>query len=366
MRLAIVNLVLVLCLLFCSMGPCRGQIPSVNWVQQAGGSGDVSGNSIGEDGSGNIFVAGSFRGSVAFGANILNSSGDNFNGSMFLAKYDQSGNSLWGVAATAGDSYAVALAMDSSGNAYVSGHFYPPAIKFGSWQLTNTKRKPIHHKIGWKRQFPLGGRYRRDKHCCNGISDGRIGVLLFNWFLHGKCHIWRKQFWLRWLHQLLQLYYKIQQHMAQFCSFVGQTNPSRIFWQGGSSGIALDSAGNIYVTGGFGGSAQWGNQGATTNLTSVGPVGFIPRQIRQRWTYYLGVKRFGECPNPFHVRQCLSGWKRRQPGDSRESVKFPLSHIFLCKLTPAAGTELWATSFLFQHVASFHCPGGVKFIVHHR
>jgi len=84
------------------------------WTQQFGTASDDRGNAVAVDSVGNIYISGHTSGSLG-GPNA---------GSRdpFLAKYDASGNQLWArQIGTAGDDRGFALAVDSTGNAFISG-----------------------------------------------------------------------------------------------------------------------------------------------------------------------------------------------------------------------------------------------------
>jgi hypothetical protein len=90
------------------------------WVTRAGVSDeDAFGGGVAVDSSGNAYVTGKFKGSADFGFTTLSSSGDT---DVFVAKLDPNGIWLWAV--RAGGSHrdsGSGIAVDSSGNAYVSG-----------------------------------------------------------------------------------------------------------------------------------------------------------------------------------------------------------------------------------------------------
>ena len=74
------------------------------------------------DGAGDIFLAGSFQGTIQFGDTTLISAGGS---DIFLAKLDGAGNALWSKQfgdATDGQS-AHAIAVDTSGNVVIAGSF---------------------------------------------------------------------------------------------------------------------------------------------------------------------------------------------------------------------------------------------------
>jgi hypothetical protein len=94
------------------------------WSQRIGGdSNDVS-YAVTVDASGNIILAGSFRGVVDFGGGPLTgSAGDD---DIFIAKYDGSGAHQWSRAFGLGGGYddrALAVAVDAAGDVYVTGTF---------------------------------------------------------------------------------------------------------------------------------------------------------------------------------------------------------------------------------------------------
>lgn len=103
------------------------------WAVQAGGTADDIGHGIALDGSGNAWVTGIFCLAASFGSHTLTT---NSGGDIFVAKLDPSGNWLWAAQAggTVGDR-GYGIALDGSGNAYVTGYFNRTA-SFGSHSLS--------------------------------------------------------------------------------------------------------------------------------------------------------------------------------------------------------------------------------------
>jgi hypothetical protein len=99
------------------------------WVKTFGGSSDDAATAVATDSLGNVYATGTFQGSfdVVSGqaGSALTSRG---NTDVFLTKFDTSGSFLWarGFGGSAADS-ASALALDGSGNAYVTGSFQQTA-----------------------------------------------------------------------------------------------------------------------------------------------------------------------------------------------------------------------------------------------
>jgi len=96
----------------------RGEAPyTVAWSRQLGTSSEDRSLSVAVDGSGSLYMSGYTKGSL---------SGTNVGGyDAFLTKYDASGNFLWSrQIGTADDDRSYSVAVDASGNAYISGYTY--------------------------------------------------------------------------------------------------------------------------------------------------------------------------------------------------------------------------------------------------
>jgi len=112
------------------------------WVEQAGGIGNDYGRSITIDSSGNSYITGYFYGTASFGSTTLTTTGSGAV-DIFVAKLDSSGNWLWAKQA-GGNNWDVGfgIATDSSGNSYVTG-FFAESASFGSTTLTSSGGEDI-------------------------------------------------------------------------------------------------------------------------------------------------------------------------------------------------------------------------------
>ena len=123
------------------------------WVKQAGGNKWDVGFGIATDSSGNSYIIGYFTGTADFGNTTLTSGSidDTYYSDIFVAKLDSSGNWLW--VKQAGGSNADqgwSIAIDSSGNSYVTG-FFTGTGSFGSTTLNfRSKENAIHYLCGIK------------------------------------------------------------------------------------------------------------------------------------------------------------------------------------------------------------------------
>jgi hypothetical protein len=104
------------------------------WAKRAGGNWNDVGHGIALDSSGNAYVTGYFEDTAVFGATTLTSAGQP---DTYIAKVDSGGNFLWAKRAggTSSD-IGNGIAVDSSGNAYITGYFWATAV-FGATTLTS-------------------------------------------------------------------------------------------------------------------------------------------------------------------------------------------------------------------------------------
>ncbi|MEZ4885670.1 MAG: SBBP repeat-containing protein [Chitinophagales bacterium] len=104
------------------------------WIRQYGGDHYDSAQAIVLDNDNHYYLTGFFNGTTKLGENSLMSNGD-FD--LFAAKFDESGTVLW--ANNAGGAYTdlgVAMDIDASGNAYITGSYEDTAY-FGEETITS-------------------------------------------------------------------------------------------------------------------------------------------------------------------------------------------------------------------------------------
>ena len=141
----------------------------VQWAKKAGGTKEDRGRGIVLDNNGNLYVTGTITTSANFSGTNINVQGNN---SLFVAKYDLSGNFQWVKASgtccdtTRGN----AISVDKSGNVYVAGYFKDNTTvgsnsfnSFGSADVLVVKYDP-NGNVLWAKQ--AGGPYEDMAYAC--------------------------------------------------------------------------------------------------------------------------------------------------------------------------------------------------------
>lgn len=105
---------------------------SQNWIWAKTTNGGGQTHSVYADASGNVFVTGTYGGSIVFGSTTLTSS---VASNIFIVKYDMNGNVIW--AKSLGGGRGSSIRTDVSGNVFVTGSFDSSTITIGSTTLTN-------------------------------------------------------------------------------------------------------------------------------------------------------------------------------------------------------------------------------------
>ena len=106
---------------------------NIVWAKIPGGNNDSEGYGIAADGSGNIYVTGTFRGTINFGSTTLSANGTS---NFFIAKYDSSGTPLWAQKAICGAAQlGRSISVDKDGGVYVTGTFEDSTITFGNFSI---------------------------------------------------------------------------------------------------------------------------------------------------------------------------------------------------------------------------------------
>ena len=119
-RLCLFASSLLIGLLF-SFGFADAVTPAIQWNKRFGNTSSDAGRAVAVDAAGNVFVAGKYQVSVDFGGGTLTSAGGD---EAFIAKFDANGNHLWSRSyGQVGSEVTTDIAVDASGNVYMTGYF---------------------------------------------------------------------------------------------------------------------------------------------------------------------------------------------------------------------------------------------------
>jgi Beta-propeller repeat len=256
------------------------------WAVSAGGALSEYVWGISVDSSGNSYVTGSFRGTATFGTKSLTSKGD---ADVFVAKVDAAGTFKWAVSAGGvKHDEGRGIAVDSLGNSYVTGRFGGTAT-FGTKPLTSKGDTDVFVvKVDvagtFKWAVSAGGTLLDYG---QGIAVDTSGNSYVTGYFRGTATFGTKS------------------HTSKGKSevFVAKVDAAGAFkWAisaGGVNhdegrGIAVDSLGNSYVTGRFGGTATFG----TKSLTAKGYTDVFVTKVDAAGTFKWAVSAGGPASLP--------------------------------------------------------------------
>jgi hypothetical protein len=149
------------------------------WAKDSMGGRPGSGWSITADTAGNIYSTGYYGGvtGMDFGNTHLSTSGGR---DVFIAKLDSSGNSVWAVNPLGtNDEEGKAIAVDHSGNIYVTGYFKSATDTFGTSIISNSGNADVFiAKIETAVLSALSALYSVIHPVCYGLPTGSATVIV--------------------------------------------------------------------------------------------------------------------------------------------------------------------------------------------
>ncbi len=113
--------------------------PNFLWLRQGNAISNGFGKGLFTDANGNSYVTGHIIGNANLGGIVLTNPGDV---NIFVAKYDSSGNVLWAqIASSSGASFdeGLSITADAASNCFLTGIYSGAVVNFGSIHLTNAE-----------------------------------------------------------------------------------------------------------------------------------------------------------------------------------------------------------------------------------
>jgi gliding motility-associated-like protein len=115
---------------------------NVIWAKQAGGANADYAGQITTTSSGTFYISGTFFSpSITFGSSTLTNPGSTRNCSMYIVKYDGTGNVLWAKNSGSDSEEVNGIVTNADKNVYATGRF-PHSGTFGTASLSNPYRYP--------------------------------------------------------------------------------------------------------------------------------------------------------------------------------------------------------------------------------
>jgi hypothetical protein len=231
--------------------PSRAQTPAHFWSKRFGSTSGDTGFSVAVDASGNVLLAGSFAGTVNVGGPDLVSSGSS---DIFVAQYNANGAHQWSQSfGSTGLDAAYAVAVDGSGNVLAVGPFNG-TVNFGGTDLMSQGNTDI-----FVAKYSASGAYQWSKgfgstSFDNGLSvavDGSGNVFVTGYFT-GTVNFGGTDLVSSGGTQDIFVAKYNSSGTHQFSKRFGSTSNDYGY------GAAVDGSGNVFVTGRFGGTVNFG------------------------------------------------------------------------------------------------------------
>lgn len=241
----------------------------VLWAQTFGGIRKDFGEDVVADQDGNVYITGSYFQFIVFPDTTLDNLGDE---EIFLAKYDTDGNYIWSRSFGSSErDYGEALSVDEYGNVLVSGAFSGTGIfgkdtiySEGLMDMFLIKVNPDGDVL-WA--FGAGAPINNDVSWANSY-DGRGNTIVVGWYrglmTFGDTTLFGSNTYNIFAGKVSAA------GKATWVSKLGNTNSEDI-----GRGAGTDGQGNVYVGGGYEGTATYGS----VTTTAVGLYDIIHAKL---------------------------------------------------------------------------------------
>lgn len=256
------------------------------WVKTFGGTSPDLGKSSCTDSSGNVYVTGCFSGTVDFGDGTVTSSGAS---DVFILKYNANGDLQWvktfgGLSGVTYSDQGFSIYTDPSGNVYITGEVYG-SVDFGGGASSGVYDAFIV-------KYSSDGAYQWGRRFGNNYYGSTIKSLCTD--KSGSVYITGK--FVNTVDfgggQVTSLGGYSDIFLVKYSSsgaYEWSKNFGDSYIDAGNS-VCTDSAGNVYITGGFGGTVDFGGGNLATGDTANSNV-FIAKYTANG--VYEWAKKFG-------------------------------------------------------------------------
>lgn len=353
------SLIILLFLIFYTVASAQTQEWEWEWAQKSPRY-QVNHQAMTTDNQGNLYITGSFTGTLTVGNTTLSSAGEN---DIFIVKYNANGAILWAIRARGNrDDVTSGITTDNQGNIYISGTYKSSFLIFDEqnrvvlFNPNPSKEVPFIAKynssgsIVWARQGQLsGGSYDYIYNATISADDNGF-VYMAGTF---------KSEYLRFGNHTLNgdTYY----HDHHYHHYVVKYSPSGDSeWIRGSSKVwigyprnvhvSTDYQNNIYLTGRFLGSISFNQETVASNGTTHDDL-FLVKYTPNggvSWMVRAGGQRSETVTKPtidLNGDVYLSGEFSNRMTFDNSPVQLDVSgqtDVFLAKFSGSSGVLLWA------------------------
>jgi hypothetical protein len=258
------------------------------WSKAFGGTSSDYGFSVDTDAAGNVYLAGYFYNTVNFGGSTLTSKGGP---DIFLASFDSTGKHRWskGFGGTSSD-LAYGVAADSSGNVYITGYFYNTVLFGGSTSLTSKGYYDIflaafdtNGKYRWAKGF--GGTGTSSYDYGYGIATDGSGNVYITGYTYGGLTFGGATLTGKGSYDIF---------LASFTPS-GTHRWSKLFGSSSSDygyALATDASGNVYLTGMFYNSINFGGGTLSSKGSNDTFIASFTSAGAHRWSKSFGGSQY--------------------------------------------------------------------------
>ena len=246
------------------------EVPNVSWARSIGGTFYDYGSAVATDSAGNVYVIGDYESIITIGSITLTSAGGE---DVFVAKYDTNGAVQWATSIGGTDtSLGFGIATDSAGNVYVTGEYEGTVYFEPSTSLTSSGS----NYDGFVAKYNTSGTFEWAKSIVGTGSDAGFGIATDS---AGNVYVTGKYEGIANFGSSTSL-----TGAGIYDAFIAKyTTSGAVQWARSIGGptadygyaIAADSAGNVYVTGGYSDTVDFE---PGTSLSSVASMdGFVAK-----------------------------------------------------------------------------------------
>ncbi len=259
------SLAVLLTLMFaCPSSTLFAQVPDWVWNKTSNTGNGSSATAVSVAKNGDIIVVGDFSsGSLSFGGDTLYG----FNGSVFLVRFDASGNLVWFRQTGLGSCNLKAMTLDASGNIAITGSFTAPTLRFGTTTLTLSGTKDVFlakfDSLGsplWAKSAASSGGAEGTGICAD--ASGNIGITgnFTDAVTFGSNNLTRMP------GSLIDVF--TVKYSPSGAVLWAKSSGSPLIYDH-AAGICADPSGNFFITGDFQGQMGFGGGVSITTSTEI-------------------------------------------------------------------------------------------------